>query len=176
MLSGMSDPQQPAHNPNQVPPYAQQQPQQQRPPAAYPGQHQPGYQQQTPHQNAAQGYVLNGQPPQATQPTSNINPVGRAGLILGLIAIAIAVVNNIVLQVLIASSAYSGYSFSLVSGVGTFLTFAAALTALILGLIGIRRVGAPHAAAGIAAGIGIAQVVGIAFSTFIGFFGSFLTF
>ena len=176
MLSGMSDPQQPAHNPNQVPPYAQPQQQQQRPPAAYPGQHQPGYQQQRPHQNAAQGYVLNGQSPQATQPTSHTNPVGRAGLILGLIAIAIAVVNNIVLQVLIASSAYSGYSFSLVSGVGTFLTFAAALTALILGLIGIRRVGAPHAAAGIAVGIGIAQVVGIAFSTFVGFFGSFLTF
>ncbi|MGO3232986.1 MAG: hypothetical protein ACTIKT_05900 [Microbacterium sp.] len=153
----MSDPQQPAHNPNQVPPYAQPQ-------------------QQTPQQNAAQGYVLNGQFPQGTQPTSTTNPVGKAGLILGLIAIAIAVVNNIVLQVLIASSAYSGYSFSLVSGVGTFLTFAAALTALILGLIGIRRVGAPHAAAGIAAGIGLAQVVGIAFSTFIGFFGSFLNF
>ncbi|MGO2931697.1 hypothetical protein [Microbacterium sp.] len=159
----MSD-QQPTGTPP-VPPYAAQQPpySQQTP-------------QQRPHQNAAQGYVLNGQPPQATQPTSNINPVGRAGLILGLIAIAIAVVNNIVLQVLIASSAYSGYSFSLVSGVGTFLTFAAALAALILGLIGIRRVGAPHAAAGIAVGIGIAQVVGIAFSTFVGFFGSFLTF
>lgn len=166
MLSGMSDPQQPAHNPNQVPPYAQQPPYSHQTP-----------QQQTPQQNAAQGYVLNGQFPQGAQPTSTTNPVGKAGLILGLIAIAIAVVNNIVLQVLIASSAYSGYSFyTLVSGVGTFLTFAAALTALILGLIGIRRVGAPHAAAGIAAGIGLAQVVGIAFSTFIGFFGSFLTF
>lgn len=173
MLSRMSDPQQPAHNPHQVPPYVSQ-PQT----TGYPGQFPQQQQTHAVPQQTTEGYVLNGQPSHPGGPSARSgNPAGRAGLILGIIAIAITIVNNIVLQVLIRTSEYSAYSvYGLVSGVGALLAFAAALAALTLGIVGVRRIGAPHAVAGIAIGIGIAEIVGIGFSFLVNTIGSFLYF
>jgi hypothetical protein len=173
----MSDPQHP-----QVPPYVLQQPAFPDQPH-YPAQPPAGAQQAGHPRQTAQGYVLNGQSLQPGQPAyagasrAAVNPAGRAGLILGLIAIAISLVGSIAIQVLLRSNAYGGYAlYNVVSGIGSLIAFAAALAALILGLIGIRRAGAPHAAAGIAVGIGIAQVASIAFGFLSSTIGAFLYF
>lgn len=158
----MSDPQQ-FSNQHRVPPYVSQQPQRHG--------SQP---QQQPH--ASQGYVLNGQSsgPAAPNTGAPTNSTGRAGLIIGLVAIALSIATTVAVQVAIRSDGYMLVSF--VSGIGSLLAFASGLAALILGLIGLRRPGLPHAAAGIATGIGIAQVVGIASSYLINTFGALLHF
>lgn len=145
-LSVMSDPRQ---HPHRIPPYASQQP------AGQPGQ--PGQPGQHPQQHASQGYVLNGQSLGAAPATGN--PAGRAGLIIGLIGLAIGIVMNVAVQVMVRTGGYA--AFSILNGAAALVTFAATLAALILGLVGLRRAGAPLAAAGIATGLGIAGVVGI---------------
>lgn len=161
MLGGMSD-QQPAQGPHQVPPYASSSP------GAYP---QPASQQPAPQrpgarQPAPQGYVLNGQGAHPAPSASTTgNPAGRAGLVIGLISIVAGIATNLLVQVMIHTDGYAIVSF--VSGIGSLLAFATGVAALILGLIGIRRPGAPHAAAGIATGIGIATVVTILFNQLI---------
>ena len=81
------------------------------------------------------------------------------------------------MQVLIRAADYSMFgAYSVVNGIGSLLALGAAVAALILGLIGIRRVGAPHAAAGVAVGIGIAQIISILFGWLSTVVGSFLYF
>ncbi len=143
MLSRMSDPQQPARNQHQVPPYISQQSQ-----TGYPGQ-------------------------PARQPTTG-NPAGRAGLIIGLIGLTVGVVTNLIVQMMIRTDGYM--IISLISGVGALLGFVLALAALILGIIGLRRPDAPHGTAGIATGLGIAGVVGIALNYLFSLIGSLLNF
>lgn len=170
----MSDPQQP-----QVPPYAPQ-----MPPQGFPDQpHRPAHPAQSPSaqhaapRQPAQGYVLNGQSIQSAPSGSNANPAGRTGLILGFVALAISLVTSILVQVTIRAADYSMFgAYSVVNGIGSLLALGAAVAALILGLIGIRRVGAPHAAAGVAVGIGIAQIISILFGWLSTVVGSFLYF
>lgn len=160
MLGGMSDPQQPSHQQHQVPPYASQPPAGQQH-SSYQG----GAQQSGAYQGGAQqaspAYVLNGQSAYAAQPPQRTgNAAGRAGLVIGLIGILFGVAMNIVVQFVARGS--DGFAMvSLVSGFGVLISFALALTALILGLVGLRRRDAPLATAGIAAGIGVAGVIGI---------------
>lgn len=167
MLSRMSDPQQPAHNPHQVPPYVSQSQQN-----GYPGQspQQPAY-----PQPAAQGYILNGQnshPASAAPMTAN--PAGRAGLILGLVGLGLSLLTTLAVQIFIRTDAYP--AVGMINALGSLLTFAAALAALILGFVGLRKAGAPHGSAGIAAGLGIAGVVGIAFSFLVNTVGALLSY
>ncbi|GEK85744.1 hypothetical protein [Microbacterium aerolatum] len=164
----MSDPQQHPGNPHQIPPYVSQ-PQS--------GQPQPPHSshQQYAQQHATQGYILNGQSTQITQPAGTAtNTAGRAGLIVGLIGLAIGIFSNLVVQALIRTSGYG--ALSMFSGVGSLLAFAAALAALILGLIGLRNPSAPHGAAGIATGLGIAGVVNILFGFIVSTAGAFFYF
>lgn len=139
----MSDPQQ---QPHRLPPYMSQQPSG-----------------QPEHQgHAAQGYALNAQSPQPGRTAlTSTNPAGRAGLIIGLVGLVIGVLVNLFVQVMIRTGGFA--VVSIFSTFGSLIAFAAALTALILGLVGLRRIGAPHGAAGIAAGLGIAGVVNILF-------------
>lgn len=102
---------------------------------------------------------------QSSPAPTNTNPAGRAGLIIGLVGLAIGVLVNVFVQVLIRTGGFT--VASIFSTLGSLLAFAAALTALILGLVGLKRIGAPHGAAGIAAGLGIAGVVTILFSLII---------
>lgn len=150
MLGGMSVPQQPAQNPPQLPPYASQPPQ-----TGYPG-----------------------QPPQmgypGQQPATNVNAAGKAGLILGIAALGANIITSIVFQFMIRGDAYQLYG--VVNGVGSLLAFAAALAALVLGLIGLRRHDAPKGIAGIATGIGLAVVVGIVFGFLVNAVGSLMYF
>ncbi len=165
----MSDPQQP-----QVPPYAPQMPPQGFPDQPHHPAQPPSAQHAAPRQ-PAQGYVLNGQSIQSAP--SGANPAGRTGLILGFVALAISLVTSILVQVLIRAADYSMFgAYSVVNGIGSLLALGAAVAALILGLIGIRRVGAPHAAAGVAVGIGIAQIISILFGWLSTVVGSFLYF
>lgn len=167
----MSDPQQP-----QVPPYAPQMPPQGFPDQPHHPAQPPSAQYAAPRQ-PAQGYVLNGQSMQTAPSGATANPAGRTGLILGFVALAILLVTSILVQVLIRTADYSMFgAYSVVNGIGSLLALGAAVAALILGLIGIRRVGAPHAAAGVAVGIGIAQIISILFGWLSTVVGSFLYF
>lgn len=164
----MSDPQQHPGNPHQIPPYVSQ------PQSGQPQPPHPSHQQHA-QQHATQGYILNGQTAQITQPAGTAaNTAGRAGVIVGLIGLAIGIFSNLVVQALIRTSGYG--ALSMFSGVGSLLAFAAALAALILGLIGLRNPSAPHGAAGIATGLGIAGVVNILFGFIVSTAGAFFYF
>ncbi|WP_307359465.1 hypothetical protein [Microbacterium murale] len=165
----MSDPQQP-----QIPPYA-----------SNPGQPpQPGYPAPGTPAPTAHHYYQGGAPqappaqPQYTQPQqaqygqpvyspaasgpADSNTPGRIGFIIGLIGLAVSLLTNVIIQIMIRSADYQ--LIGLVSGALSVLTFLASLAALIFGLIGLRRVGAPHGLAGIATGLGGAGVVGAGFT------------
>jgi len=167
MLGRMSDPQQSAHNPHQVPPYVSQQ--------AQPGGH-PGQAPSAGHREpAAQGYILNGQSsPAASTASTDANPAGRAGLIIGLVGLGLGLLTTLAVQIFIRTDAYP--AVGMINALGSLLTFAAALAALILGFVGLRKAGAPHGSAGIAAGLGIAGVAGIAFSFLVNTAGALLSF
>jgi hypothetical protein len=175
----MSDPQQ-----SPVPPYASNAPQppQAQPPAGYPPQPtaQHYYQGGAPQQQYAQP-----QPqlqPQYAQPayspaaagTAGSNTPGRIGFIIGLVGLGFSLLTNVIIQVMIRSAGYQ--LIGLVSGALSVITFLAALTALIFGIVGLRRVGAPHGLAGIATGLGGAGVVGAGFSFILNTISSFLYF
>lgn len=164
----MSDPQQHPGNPHQIPPYVSQ------PQSGQPQPPHSSYQQYA-QQHATQGYILNGQSAQITQTAGTAtNTAGRAGVIVGLVGLAIGIFSNLVVQVLIRTSGYG--ALSMFSGVGSLLAFAAALAALILGLIGLRNPTAPHGAAGIATGLGIAGVVNILLGFIVSTAGAFFYF
>jgi len=158
----MSDPQQPARNPHQVPPYAAQ---------SQPGY--PGAPQQPAPQQAHQGFQLNGQTlPASQQNTQPGNPPGKVGLIIGLVGLVLGVVINLVVQIMLRNDGYMVGSF--IAGIGSLFSFVIAVAALIFGLIGLRRPNAPHAAAGIATGIGLAGAVSIIFNFIINAIGTAL--
>lgn len=177
MLNAMSDPQQ-----SQVPPYA--------PNAAQPPQ--PSYPPQPPTSSApsAQHYYQGGaqqpQPqyaqPQYVQPAyesaasgrTGSNTPGRIGFIIGLVGLGFNLLTNVIIQIMIRSADYQ--LIGLVSGALSVITFLAALAALIFGIIGLRRVGAPHGLAGIATGLGGAGVVGAGFSFILNAISSLLYF
>ncbi|HCS60832.1 MAG TPA: hypothetical protein DIW46_05440 [Microbacterium sp.] len=148
MLNGMSDPQQPP-----LPPYASNVPQ--------PAQHGGGYPAQ-PAQHPQQAPYASASP----SPAGGTNTAGRIGFFIGLGGLVVGLLTSTIVQVLIRSFS-SGFDYSMVSvvsGFGSFLAFIASVCALVFGLIGIRKVGAPHAQAGIATGLGIAGVVSGIFS------------
>lgn len=188
MLGAMSDPQ---HPHPQVPPYAGT-PQ----PTPYPGQ--PGYDGQpgqpangapghgaqppgTPPPSTwsadapqpAYGYAAQGQPAPGGYPATYpaqpgaTNTPGRAGMIVGLAALALGIVLNIAVQLLYYTDGWqTGEILTLLNSV---VTLGGGIAALVLGLIGLRRKGAPHAAAGIATGLGIAAVVSALYSLLVSF-------
>lgn len=175
----MSDPQQ-----SPVPPYAQSAGQPPQP--AYPPQpttsgapapsaqhyYQGGAQPPQPHYAQPQY----GQPAYASAtsgPTASNTP-GRIGFIVGLVGLALSLLTNIIIQIMIRSAGYQ--LIGLVSGALSVITFLAALTALVLGIIGLRRAGEPHGLAGIATGLGGAGVVGAGFSFILNAVSSFLYF
>jgi len=122
----------PQHGEHRLPPYVPQQPH----PAGYPV-------------------------PQSTQPvqpaSSNVNAAGRVALILGIIALGINIIMSILFQVLVRTDGYQLYG--IVDGVGSLLSFAAALAAIIVGFSALRRRGASQVSAGIAIGIGLTIAV-----------------
>ena len=154
MLPGMSSPQQPplppyasnGHHPAQ--PSAQPAAPYQQPPAA-------PYQQQT-----ATGEAVD-------------NPLGRIAFILGLVTLGLNVVTTIAFQILIRTT--GAMLGSAISSVGSLLVLAVGISALVFGLIAIRRPG-PHALAGIGAGVGIAVCVSIVASFLISTVSSALYF
>jgi len=143
MLNGMTDPQQP-----HLPPYASNAPQ----PSGYPAQAAPAAQQQPYYAPAA---------PIAASAT---NAAGRIGFILGLVGLGVGLLTSAIVQIVLRSPISAvGFDYAmitLINGAGSLLAFIAAVAALVFGLIGIRKVGAPHAQAGIATGLGLAGVVG----------------
>ncbi|WP_460781238.1 hypothetical protein [Microbacterium shaanxiense] len=170
----MSDPQQ-----SPVPPYASNAGQPPQP--TYPPQ--PGQPAQ-PAPTAHQYYQGGGAPqqqaqPQYTQPQyaqaqyaqpghagasspSSSNAPGRIGFIIGLIGLAVGLLSNVIVQIMIRSADYA--LIGLVSGGFSVVAFLASLAALIFGIVGLRRVGAPHGLAGIATGLGGAGVIGAGFA------------
>lgn len=153
MLNGMSDPQQP-----QTPPHASQPtppPQAHQPPQAY-AQPQPVY-----AQPAQRGYAQPVYSPPAVGPTDS-NAPGKIGFIIGLVGLSLSLLLNVIIQIMIRSQGYE--LINLISGVMSVIIFLAAAAALVFGIIGLRRVGAPHALAGIATGLGGAGVVGTGFN------------
>lgn len=190
MLNGMSDPQQPP-----VPPYASNAPQPPQPghPAqpGYAGQPAPNaapaptanhYYQggapqaqhpQTQHPQTQQPY---GQPayPSAARGPSGANTPGRIGFVIGLVGLFLGLLSSVIIQIMIRTSDYQ--LISLISGAFAVITFLAALAALIFGIVGLRRPGAPHGLAGIATGLGGAGVVGAGFSFILTAFSAVLYF
>lgn len=162
----MSDPQQ-----SPVPPYASNAPQPPQPghqtappPSAAPtAQHyyQGGAAQaprapyaQSPY--AAPAYAQPAYASTASGPTLS-NAPGRIGFIIGLVGLGIGVLMNIAIRIMIRSDGYQ--LISLVNGALSVIVFLAAVAALVFGVIGLRRAGAPHGLAGIATGLGIVGVV-----------------
>ena len=138
MLNRMSDSRQPDSAQPPVPPYAH-----------IPQQGQGGY------------------PGQAGPPAGQtaVNTPGRLGFILGVVGLGVGLLTTAIVQVIIRSPGSLGMDFGyaiigVVNGAGAFIALAASLAALILGIIGLRKAGAPHAQAGIATGLGISGVVG----------------
>ncbi len=158
MLGGMSDPQQ---QPS-VPPYSSGQPQPypapQAPPPGYIGApaqpvHQPIA--PAPTGTPAQAY------PAASAPATATNAPGRIGFILGLAGIVVGFLFSLIAQFTLIVSGYRHYeSYSALYGVGNFLALLLSIGALVFGIVGLRRAGAPLALAGIATGLGIAGVSG----------------
>lgn len=173
MLNGMSDPQQQPP----VPPYASnagQPPQPSHPPQTTPAPQQ-YYQGQAPQQGnlpsaqgyaqPQQGYTQPGYPtstPASTQTDSNAP--GKIGFIIGLVGIGLSLLLNVTIQILIHSQMQSYELINLVSGVFSVLVFLAGVGALVFGIIGLKRAGAPHGLAGIATGLGFASVLGTGFN------------
>jgi len=163
----MSDPQQ-----SPVPPYASnapQPPQQSQPaPSAAPAPSAQHYYQggapQAQYSQAQYSQPQYGQPqysPAASGPSDSNTP-GRIGFIVGLIGLAVGLLSSVIIQIMIRSADYQ--LIGLVSGALAVITFFASLAALIFGIIGLRRPGAPHGLAGIATGLGGAGVVGAGFT------------
>ncbi|WP_426187346.1 hypothetical protein [Microbacterium sp. TWP3-1-2b2] len=161
----MSDPQQP-----QVPPYASNAPQ--PPQAGYPTQQTPSpapaptaqhhYQGGAPQPQYAQPqYAQPAYASTAARPTDSNTP-GKIGFIIGLVGLGLGLLQNVIVQIMIRSQAYD--LINLISGVLSVIVFLAAAAALAFGIIGLKRVGAPHALAGIATGLGGAGVIGTGFS------------
>lgn len=117
-------------------PFAQQQPAQAQPPL------------QAPYGSPAPAWA-----PQAGS-SSNPGTPGRIGFIIGLVGLGISLLVTVLFQLLIHSEGWM--VLSMVSRFTGILTFLAAVAALVFGIIGLRRVGAPQAQAGIAVGLGIA--------------------
>lgn len=126
---------------------------------------QPGYPPQPPYQ---------GQPPQAVQPAGTSSSLGRVGLILGIAALVVDILSSLTFQIMLRLDAYQLYG--IVNLFGTFVVFALALAALVLGLISLRRPNDSKAVAGIATGIGATMVIGNVVSFGFGTLGSLLYF
>ncbi|MGW8482847.1 hypothetical protein ACWGJP_06890 [Microbacterium sp. NPDC055903] len=159
----MSDPQQ-----SGVPQPAPQQPPYAAPQNGYPAQA-PGYPTQPSYPGSAQaapaGYPATPAYPAAGPTAGAGNGAGRAGLIIGIIGLALGGIFAIATQALLYSGSLGGYeAYGVVNGIGSVLSTLAAVVALILGIIGLRRRDAPRGAAGIATGLGIAGVFGGLFS------------
>lgn len=106
------------------------------------------------------GYTLNGHSPQPGYPSggasTNANPPGRLGFIIGLVGLGVGLLFTVIFQVIVRSGGWE--VASVVSGLGSVLAIVAAILALIFGINGLRREGAPHGQAGIAVGLGIAGI------------------
>lgn len=158
MLNGMSDPQQPP-----VPPYASNTGQPSYPPQASPPaqQHYQGQNPQPPL-NPAQAYPGPAYSPPAATTSTDANLPGKIGFIIGLISLGLSILSNVIFQIMIRADGYA--LLNLVSSIFSVIIFLASAAALVFGIIGLRRVGAPHGLAGIATGLGGSVVVGLGFN------------
>lgn len=178
----MSEPQQPpvppTHQPPQAPP---------APPAASPLQANPQYpaagqhpfpaqypaaatqqQHQHPQQQAAPQYPTPQYPtpqyPMAPQPAGGQaargNGLGRVAFIVALLTLAVGLLISLLRPFMYYAADFSATGVGLLDGLGSVLTLAGAVAALILGLIAIRRP-APHLLAGIAIGIAASHIASI---------------
>lgn len=152
----MSEPQQPPPPPHVpgdhgYPPAA---PQPAYPPAHTPqaGYPQPGYPQVGQPQP---GYPAYGTP----APAAPGNPLGRAAFLIALITFGIGLLGTVAVPLLYSTTGYG--AIEIITGASGLITLLGYGTALVLGIVGLRRP-APHVLAGIAIGIAGSGVVGTA--------------
>lgn len=189
MLMPMSEPQQPP-----VPPYGQGagqsapgQPEQLQ--GGHPGQPQGGHPGQPTHlgqpapvapdqpaQPVQQNAPYAGQQPYggqpyysaSTAPSGSGNSAGKIGFIVGLVSLGLSLLIPLIMQFLYRSDGWQ--AAQILNGANLFISLIGSAAALVLGIIGLRRRGAPHGMAGIAVGLGIAGVAGALVSMLIGAF------
>lgn len=151
----MSEPQQHPAQPYGTPPPNQPYPA----PQPYPAQQYPG--QQYPGQSYA------GQPhpgPQYPAPTPSTSgaSLGRVAFIVGLVTLGIELLRILSFPFLLRG-VYDSFAIGLVSSVGSGIVLIAAVAAIVLGVIAVRRADRPILA-GIAVGIGASALAGILIS------------
>lgn len=164
----MSEPQQHPVQPYGTPPpnqpYSAPQPAQRPQPAQYPGQQQPG-QQQPGQQYPGQQYSAQPHPgsqhPAPTPSTSGAS-LGRVAFIVGLVTLGIELLRILSFPFLLRG-VYDSFAIGLVSSVGSGIVLIAAVAAIVLGVIAVRRADRPILA-GIAVGIGASALAGILIS------------
>ncbi|TDE98717.1 hypothetical protein EXU48_00425 [Occultella glacieicola] len=110
-------------------------------------------------------------PDSILNPASTTNPPGRISLILGVVAVVLSVVGTIVQAVLIRQG-WSPGTVGLGGGVPSLVGGAAAIGAVVTGIIGLRNPG-PKGAAGAGTGIGASYLVGTLSTTLVWGLGSF---
>lgn len=151
----MNDPQQPTPSQSQsghmIPPHAGSQAPQIRPPQAP----------QTQAEQPFHGATASGGPLGA--PATSGNPLGRIALIVAAITLGIDLILTPVAQFIIMSGGY--YFAGPIALLSGLITFAGAATALVIGIIALRRP-APHALAGIAVGISAVLIANVLVGSF----------
>ena len=88
------------------------------------------------------------------------NPLGRVAFIVALLTLAVGLLISLLRPFMYYAADYSVSGISVLDGLGSVLTLAGAVAALILGLIAVRRP-APHLLAGIAIGIAASHITSI---------------
>ncbi|MBZ2196959.1 hypothetical protein [Occultella gossypii] len=110
-------------------------------------------------------------PDSILNPASTTNPQGRISLILGVVAVVLSLVGTII-QAMLIRQGWSASTIGLGGGIPNLVGTAAAIGAVVLGIIGLRNPG-PKAAAGAGTGIGASHLVGSLATTLVwggGFF------
>ncbi|WP_298041397.1 hypothetical protein [uncultured Microbacterium sp.] len=92
-------------------------------------------------------------------PAKNGTDLGKVGFIIGVAAVALSFVLTFLTTIIATSGSYISSTYFVISSVNLYLTFLLGIAALVLGIIGLRRVPSSTALAGIAIGIGVTVIV-----------------
>jgi len=130
---------------------------------AQPGQQNAPYAGQQPY--GGQPYYS---PSTAPSGSGSGNTAGKIGFIVGLVSLGLSLLITLIMQFLYRSDGWQ--AAQILNGANLFISLIGSAAALVLGIIGLRRRGAPHGMAGIAVGLGIAGVAGALVSMLIGAF------